>query len=198
MSTLGKILTVLVALVSVVVAVLVAREFVFIDNYKSLFDEQKVLYNLALDDRDKAIQRLTASLEVLRRQVDSGRPLPRFLLETQVLLGEVRLEGGETQEAVALFQPLVHLIQEEKPQTLDATTQHVFLGAVRAYSTLNDLDKAGKVSDMLINLGPDTRQVNDVLIDFAQRLNLERKKASAVVTRLESATNDQELNAAKV
>jgi predicted nuclease with TOPRIM domain len=76
LSTLGKILTILVALVSVVVAVLVAREFVLSDNYKSLFDEQKVLYNLALDDRDKAIQQ--------RNKVQGERLAERAQLEEKI------------------------------------------------------------------------------------------------------------------
>jgi DNA repair exonuclease SbcCD ATPase subunit len=76
LSTLGKVLTILVALVSVVVAVLVAREFVFIDNYKSLLDEQKALYNLAIDDRDKAIQQ--------RNKVQGERLAERAQLDERI------------------------------------------------------------------------------------------------------------------
>ena len=56
MSTLGKILTVLVVLVSIAVAVLVAREFVLSNNWKSLYDEQVNLFNRALEQRDLAFQ----------------------------------------------------------------------------------------------------------------------------------------------
>ena len=56
MSTLGKILTVLVALVSVVVAVLVAREFVLSRDWKNAYDEEVKLFNRALEERDMAIQ----------------------------------------------------------------------------------------------------------------------------------------------
>ena len=55
MSTLGKILTVLVALVSVVVAVLVAREFVLSRDWKNAYDEEVELYDRALAERDMAI-----------------------------------------------------------------------------------------------------------------------------------------------
>ena len=55
MSTLGKILTVLVALVSVVVAVLVAREFVLSRDWKNAYDEEVKLFDRALQERDMAI-----------------------------------------------------------------------------------------------------------------------------------------------
>jgi len=56
LSTLGKILTVLVALVSVVVAVLVAREFVLSRDWKNAYDEEVKLFNRALEERDMTIQ----------------------------------------------------------------------------------------------------------------------------------------------
>ena len=55
MSTLGKILTVLVALVSVVVAVLVAREFVLSRDWKNAYNEEVKLFDRALQERDMAI-----------------------------------------------------------------------------------------------------------------------------------------------
>jgi vacuolar-type H+-ATPase subunit I/STV1 len=55
LSTLGKILTVLVALVSVVVAVLVAREFVLSRDWKNAYDEEVKLFDRALEERDMAI-----------------------------------------------------------------------------------------------------------------------------------------------
>ena len=56
MSTLGKILTVLVALVSVVVAVLVAREFVLARDWKQAHDMAAANVQKALEERDMAIQ----------------------------------------------------------------------------------------------------------------------------------------------
>jgi chromosome segregation ATPase len=60
LSTLGKILTVLVALVSIAVAVLVAREFVLTQNWKASYDQQAKLtadamteLANAVDSRDK-------------------------------------------------------------------------------------------------------------------------------------------------
>jgi len=56
LSTLGKILTVLVALVSIAVAVLVAREFVLTRNWKTVYEEEKALFDRALGERDQALK----------------------------------------------------------------------------------------------------------------------------------------------
>jgi regulator of replication initiation timing len=55
LSTLGKILTVLVALVSVVVAVLVAREFVLARDWKQAHDMAAANVQKALEERDMVI-----------------------------------------------------------------------------------------------------------------------------------------------
>ena len=68
---------------------------------------------------------------------------------------------------------------------------------MRAYCAAGELDKAGRVGAVLIDLGPDTPQVNAVLVDFARLLNEERKKADARVTELETTTKDAELKKAK-
>ena len=148
-------------------------------------------------NRAKAVERLTTALDILKKQVQPGKPLPKYMLETQLLLAEVYNEGGEAKQAADLYQPLVDAIKAEKPQSFDNNTIRIFLGAVRAYCALNDLDKAGAVSGVLIELGPDTLPINDVLIQFAKLLNLERKKAEARVTELENSTNAAEVDAAK-
>jgi hypothetical protein len=148
-------------------------------------------------NRAKAMERLATALGVLKKQYEVGKPLPQYMLETQLLLAEVCNERGDAKQAAALYQPLVDLTKAEKPKTFDLNTVRIFLGAVRAYSALNELDKAGAVSEVLIELGPDTLQVNDVLIEFAKLLNLERKKAEARVTELEGSVVVDELDAAK-
>ena len=119
-------------------------------------------------DRAKAVERLNAGLEVLKKQVEPGRPLPKYLRwKRRFSWPRSAYEGGETKEAAAIYQPLVELIKAEKPQSLDNTTLRIFRGAVRAYCALNELDKAGEVSAVLMELGPDTLDVNDALITFA-------------------------------
>jgi len=153
--------------------------------------------DLMTADRDKAIQRLEAGLSVLRREVEPDKPLPKHFADLQLLLAEIRSEGGETKQAAALYQPLVDAIKAEKPKNLDETTVRVFLGAVRAYTALGELDKAGELSGVLIDLGPDAVEVNAVLARFTRLLDLERKKAVAAVTELEGTTRFTERDAAR-
>ena len=56
MSTLGKILTVLVVLVSVAVAVLVTTQVFLSQNWKDLYEKEVGLFNQALQQRDNAFQ----------------------------------------------------------------------------------------------------------------------------------------------
>ncbi len=132
-------------------------------------------------DRAKAVECISTGLAALKSQVESGKPLPKYYLEMQLLLAEIYNEGGQFKEAAAIYQPLVDMIEAEKPLTLDATTLRVFLGAVRAYSApaLGRFADAGKVSNVLIDLGPDTREVNTELVKFARLLEGEWEKASA-------------------
>ena len=137
-------------------------------------------------DRGKAIQRLQAALAVLDKAVEPGKPLPEHFAEAQLLLAEIRAEGGEMREAAALYRPLVDAVKAAKPQTLDETMIRIFLGAARAHSAIGEIDKAAEVSDVLIELGPDTPQVDLVLTQFARLLDFERKKAAAALTESQS------------
>ena len=100
-------------------------------------------------------------------------------------------------QAAALYQPLVDAVRADKPKGFDETTVRTFLGAVRAYCALGQIDRAGDASAVLIDLGPDTPQVNFVLTDFAKLLDVERKKAAAAVTELENTTQITEFDAAR-
>lgn len=148
-------------------------------------------------DRAKTLERLGTALRLFKRRYEPGGPMPPYMLETQLLLAEVYSEGGDAAKAVEYYQPLIDAIRAEKPKTFNASTVRVFLGAVRAYCTLNEIDKAGAVSGVLIELGPDTQQVNHVLVGFARLLNVERQKADARMTELENSANAGEVTAAK-
>jgi hypothetical protein len=57
LSTLGKVLTVLIVLVAIPVAVLVSREFFLRENWKAEYNEMAALFNRALAQRDQAEQK---------------------------------------------------------------------------------------------------------------------------------------------
>jgi hypothetical protein len=148
-------------------------------------------------NRAKTVERLSTALGLLKRQYEPGQPMPQNLLDSQLLLAEVYNEGGDAKQAAELYQPLVDAIRAEKPKTFDTGTIRVFLGAVRAYCTLNEIDKAGAVSGVLVELGPDTQQVNEVLVGFARLLDNERKKADAKVTELKDSIDANAVAAAQ-
>jgi hypothetical protein len=175
-------------------------------NYWRLYITEKLGPPAAADkarmaaNRAKTAERLQTALGALKSEAAPGKPMPKYMLETQLLLAEVRNEEGEARQAAALYQSLVDRIQAEqaeKPQPFDTNTIRIFLGAVRAYCALDDLQKAGAVCEVLIKMGPDTLQVNDVLVEFAKLLNVERKKADARLTELENSVNADEVNAAQ-
>ena len=71
MSTLGKILTVLIVVVSIAVAVLVAREFALSDNWHARYQEEARLFGKALEQRDSAIQQR----DLTKRAADADEAL---------------------------------------------------------------------------------------------------------------------------
>jgi len=83
LSTLGKILTVLVALVSVAVAVLVAREFVLGNNWKYVYEQEVKNYDLALADRDDALGQ--RNLEKAARDADRAKAQQQVETLTAIL-----------------------------------------------------------------------------------------------------------------
>ena len=146
-------------------------------------------------DRAKAMEQLRASTEAFKRLSLVTRP--PYLVEAQLLLAEIYAEGNQMAEAAALYQPLLDAVQAERPKTLDTTTMRVFLGAIRTYTALNDLDKASQIGKMLMELGPDTLEVNRVLIEFARLLGGERRKADAQLGRVGASANLAEVENAK-
>jgi hypothetical protein len=132
----------------------------------------------AAADRAKAIERLTQGFEAAAKQIAPGQPFPAFYLETQLLLAELRREGNEMKEAAALYESLVDAVASAKPRSLDETTIDILLGAVRTFCALGDLERAGEAGNLLIELGPDTPQVNAHLIELARLLQAELENST--------------------
>lgn len=78
MSTLGKILTVLVVLVSIAVAVLVASEIVLREKWKDRYDEEVRITQKALEERDSAFQQR----DKVKGDWDADRALKQQQIET--------------------------------------------------------------------------------------------------------------------
>lgn len=137
------------------------------------------------DKQDKSLvekyrQQAVAALELSNKEqmslLRTGQEIPADLIKTQLLLAQVYMEGKQYAEAVKVLQPLIDAAYAAKSQAaLDDTMRKIFSSAVRAYMALGDYKRAGDAGTVLIDLGPDKRDVNVVLIDFVRRLDLELK-----------------------
>jgi hypothetical protein len=127
-------------------------------------------------ERAKAEEQLANSLESQRKQVGKDEELPTQLIETELLLGELKMEKTEYKEAADLFQPLIAEFQKHKPQTLEKNVLRSFIGAVKAYNGLGDFAKSGTAAAALIDLGDtDTPEVNSITVNFVRLLAEEYK-----------------------
>ena len=144
-------------------------------------------------DRAAAVECLTKSLEAAKKTHEADKPFTKQMLDAQLLLGEVALEGNQAEQSVQMLQPLVDAYLAHKPEQFDATVLRVFTSAVKAYSAKNDLTKAGEVGLTMVELGPDTPQINGVLMEFVKLLDLERKKAEAEVIESNSPAAQKKL-----
>jgi hypothetical protein len=154
----------------------------------------------AAEHRQKAIERLRSGLEAIARRAeaaDPNAPPPKYQLESQLLLAELYAEGGEMKSAAEAYRPLVEAIEKQSSPQFDQNTIRVYLGAVRAYAALGEFDRAGEAAAGLLRLGPDQPQVNAALVEFARLLDLERKKALAALTELETTTDAAATEAAR-
>ena len=145
-------------------------------------------------DRTGALDLIAKSLEFQKKGLDASKPLPKAVLDAQILLAEIAMESNDANQAVQYLQPLIDGYLAHKPDAFDMTVLRVFTSAVKAYSAKNDLTKAGEVGLTMIQLGPDTPQVNRVLMDFTKLLDLERKKAAAEVTTNDSPGSRKKLD----
>ena len=92
-----------------------------------------------------------------------------------LVLAKIHLSAGENKEALAVVEPIVKALSEQKPKQLDSTMLDIFNAALRADLGLNDFKKAQEVGAVLMEIGPDERNVNSALVSLVQRLDAERR-----------------------
>jgi hypothetical protein len=137
--------------------------------------------------RAKAEEQLQVSLAGQLKDAEPAKTLTRQLLETQLLVAEVKAEAGQTKEAAELLEPLVQWIRTEKPSPLDNTHLRIFLSAVRVQLALGELAKASASANLLIELGPDGAAVNAVLNSMLKMFGDEWKRAEAAAIEARTA-----------
>ncbi len=132
-------------------------------------------------DLDHALKNLNTSLKLQEKKIEPGEPPSRSLIETQLLLGEIKLNLGNAEEAAALLQPLVDAITASKPEEIDNIIVRIYAGAVRAYLAQDNVEKAAEIGTVLADWGPDVQGVNAALVEVVKMLNDKRKLAEAAV-----------------
>jgi tetratricopeptide (TPR) repeat protein len=93
-----------------------------------------------------------------------------------MLLAEMYLEANETAKIGPLLEPLLTGIHGSTGAALDPSTLRALALAMRAYLAQQQNDKAADAARLLLDVGPDDRQVNGALVDYARYL---RKQAAA-------------------
>ncbi len=124
----------------------------------------------------KAQAHLATSLSVQKQALKEGEPLPRQLIETQLLLGESLLEGGTPDKAVPVLDPLVEELRKNKPAAIDLTVTRIYFAAVQAHKNQGEIEKAGDVAMKLVEAGDDNPSVNGLLYSVIKFLEKEIQK----------------------
>lgn len=137
--------------------------------------------------RDKAEKQLIQTREAQRKALPAGEPLPQTLIDTELLLAEVSLEGNRAEEAAKLLEPLLEV--NKASGSLDRTRLRMYLAAVRAYVAIKDFDKAANVANVLFENGDDSPVVNLVLVDFVRMLGAENKRIQALAIAADAGTD---------
>lgn len=143
------------------------------------------------EDRIKAIEHFTESAAAATRAHADGDSYPESLLKTRLVLAQIRLDSKEFKEARDAVQPIVTALTaaaKKGPIQLDKNMLDIFGAAVRADVGLNDFQKAGEHGGLLLEIGPDDPQINAVLVNFVQRLDIERKSIQDTLNSLPDST----------
>jgi len=133
--------------------------------------------------REEAVSTLQTSLARQRGSWQAAsEPMPATMFDTQLLLGEVYLDGQQSKEAAPLFEALVELMKRSKPTTLDRSGQRALVGGVRAWLATGKVGQAAEATLMLVDLSGDEEQANGVLVELAKLIGQEARKAGPAKT----------------
>lgn len=135
--------------------------------------------DVAQSERKKTVELLEKSIAAFSKVEGGGAALAQSLQDAQLLLAEIRLEGGQVEEALQLLQPMVDVLKAKELSGIDRTTLRILVSSVRAYSELGKVNESIEVGNILVNGGEDIPPVNGVLIEFAKQVKGEWKKAAA-------------------
>lgn len=128
-------------------------------------------------DRAKAQASLQRSLEVQKASADAA--LTRQQTETQLLLAEIALEGGQKGEGEALLRPLIEGVRRTGLTAHDATSVNIAVAALRVYLDTGNFAEAKELGLLLADSGFDAPAVNAVLLRLVQAVRKPTRDAAA-------------------
>ena len=156
--------------------------------------DEKVVADL----RAKTVGFLQKSLELQRKALAPGAPLPKELTDVQRYLGGLALEAKDAKQALALLEPLLadwEKKTKDPKEEMDKGTQNLLVNSIRAYIEVGEQAKAGKLVEKLVQVGPDTAAINGALVEFTKLLDADRKQAKAALDEAQGA--EAKINARK-
>ncbi len=125
---------------------------------------------VAARNKDKAVRALETLTEHERKGQTAGAAPTESQRDAIMLLAEMYLEADETAKVGPLLEPLLASVQGSQVAAIDPSTLRVLALAMRAYLAEKQNDKAENAAKMLLEFGPDDRQVNGALVDYARSL----------------------------
>jgi hypothetical protein len=131
------------------------------------------------EDRKQALEIVEKAVKAQDTARPEGAAIPEALRDSQLLLAEIYKEGEDFKKAYGLYKGLIDDILKAGNKPFDETTLRIFDGAGQVCLKLGDFEKAAAVGAKLIELGPDDGQVNAAIMNFARRLEIERKNSLA-------------------
>ena len=129
---------------------------------------------LALDYVGKAVKVLTGDPP---RPADM--PMPSNLRDAQLFLADMCRESGDFARAFSLYKPVLDQILKDPNKHFDEAVLRVLEGAGQSALQLHDAQNAALVGTQLMEMGPDNPPVNRAILNFALRLDRERKGLAA-------------------
>ncbi len=128
------------------------------------------------EHRKLALEYMKRSADALSASRQKDAPMPKELVDVLLQLADISAEGNDFKGAIFYYQPLIDDFGKRGSKALDETTLRLFTAAAKAYMQINDMTNAAKVGEKLLELGPDEATVNFSLMNFAKRLDVERRK----------------------
>jgi tetratricopeptide (TPR) repeat protein len=116
----------------------------------------------------KAVAALEALIGAEGKTPADGGPLPEDMRDAMVLLAEIRLALGQPAQAAPLVERLIASVKQDGGRPPDAAGMRTFAVAMKVYIANHQLAKAHEAAALLLDAGPDQRQVNSALVDYVR------------------------------